>query len=112
MNLARWAALSAGSHALSTTDRLRAAAGSAMLPDDRATTLVEVFEVLQRLRLRYQLMQHQNGQRPTDTFAEELMSPMDRSVVAQAVREISSVQKRMTRLSAYVPADQWSLPNP
>jgi CBS domain-containing protein len=112
VNLARWAALSAGSHALSTPDRLRAAAGSAMLPDDRATTLVEVFEVLQRLRLRYQLMQYQNGQRPTDTFAEELMSPMDRSVVAQAVREISSIQKRMTRLSAYVPADQWSLPSP
>jgi CBS domain-containing protein len=110
VNLARWAALTAGSQALSTPDRLRAAAGSAMLPEDRATTLVEVFEMLQRLRLRYQLMQHQSGQRPSDTFAEELMSPMDRSVVAQAVREISSVQKRMTRLSAYIPTDQWSLP--
>jgi CBS domain-containing protein len=110
VNLARWAALTAGSQALSTPDRLRAAAGSAMLPEDRATTLVEVFEMLQRLRLRYQLMQHQSGQRPSDTFAEELMSPMDRSVVAQAVREISSVQKRMTRLSAYIPTDEWSLP--
>ena len=39
------------------------------------------------------------------------MSPMDRSVVAQAVREIASVQKRMTRLSVYVPTDQWSLPS-
>jgi CBS domain-containing protein len=58
----------------------------------------------------YQLLQHQSGQHPTDTFAEELMSPMDRSVVTQAIREISSVQKRMTRLSAYVPTDQWSLP--
>jgi CBS domain-containing protein len=112
VNLARWAALSAGSHSLGTPDRLRAAAGSAMLPEDRATTLVEVFEVLQRLRLRYQLMQHRNGQHPTDTFAEELMSPMDRSVVAQAIREISSVQKRMTRLSAYIPTDQWTLPTP
>ena len=33
VNLARWAALSVGSAALPTTDRLRAAAGSAMLPD-------------------------------------------------------------------------------
>ena len=112
VNLARWAALSAGSHALGTSDRLRAAAGSTMLPDDRAATLVEVFETLQRLRLRYQLMQHQAGRPPSDSFGEDLMSPMDRSVVAQAVREIASVQKRMTRLSVYVPADQWSLPTP
>jgi CBS domain-containing protein len=112
VNLARWAALTAGSQALGTTDRLRAAAGSTMLPDDRAATLVEVFDMLQRLRLRYQLMQHQSGELPSDTFSEELMSPMDRSVVAQAVREIASVQKRMTRLSVYVPTDQWSLPTP
>lgn len=112
VNLARWAALSVGSSALGTTERLRAAGGSAMLPQDKATTLVEVFEVLQRLRLRYQLMQHHHGQPPSDTFPEELMSPMDRSIVAQAVREISSIQKRMTRVSAYVPAEQWSLPEP
>jgi CBS domain-containing protein len=112
VNLARWAALSAGSQALGTRDRLRAAAGSTMLPEDRAADLVDVFDTLQRLRLRYQLMQHEAGQPPSDTFSEELMSPMDRSVVAQAVREIASVQKRMTRLSVYLPADQWSLPTP
>ena len=32
VNLARWAALSVGSAALPTTERLRAASGSAMLP--------------------------------------------------------------------------------
>ena len=55
VNIARWAALSVGSAVLPTTDRLRAAAGSAMLPDEAASTLIEVFDVLQRLRLRYQL---------------------------------------------------------
>jgi len=112
VNLARWAALSAGSQALGTRDRLVAAAGSTMLPDDRAATLVDVFDTLQRLRLRYQLMQHQAGQPPSDTFSEELMSPLDRSVVAQAVREIASVQKRMTRLSVYLPTAEWSRPAP
>ena len=34
VNLARWAALSVGSAALPTTERLRAASGSAMLPDE------------------------------------------------------------------------------
>src|SRR4029078_11323113 len=36
VNAARWAALAVGSSALSTTERLQAAAGSAMLPDEHA----------------------------------------------------------------------------
>ncbi|MEP6798816.1 MAG: DUF294 nucleotidyltransferase-like domain-containing protein, partial [Lapillicoccus sp.] len=52
VNMARWAALSVGSAALPTTERLRVSAGSTILPDEQATILIEVFEVLQRLRLR------------------------------------------------------------
>src|SRR6476646_6394438 len=57
VNIGRWAALSVGSAALPTVHRLRAAAGSEMLPQERADTLIEVFGELQRLRLRYQLVQ-------------------------------------------------------
>jgi len=110
VNLARWAALSVGSAALPTTERLQAAAGSAMLPQDQATTLVEVFEVLQRLRLRYQIAQHQRGERPTDVLSMDQVSPIDRSVIAQAVREVSAVQRRMDNISLYVPAEAWALP--
>lgn len=110
VNLARWAALSVGSAALPTTDRLRAAAGSAMLPQDQATTLVEVFEVLQRLRLRYQTQQHQRGEQPSDVLAMDQVSPLDRSVIAQAVREVTAVQRRMDNVSLYVPAEAWALP--
>ena len=73
-----------------------------MLPDDRAATLIEVFDVLQRLRLRYQLRQYQAGERPTDVVTLKWLSPMDRSVIAQAVREISAVQRRMDNMSHYV----------
>ena len=66
VNIGRWAALSVGSAVLPTTDRLRAASGSAMLPAEAASTLIEVFDVLQRLRLRYQLRQYQAGEQPTD----------------------------------------------
>ena len=111
VNIARWAALSVGSPALPTTDRLRAASGSPMLPSEQAETLVEVFEVLQRLRLRYQLLQHQRGDRPSDVLMDR-MSPIDRSVVAQAVREIASVQRRMDNISVYVPAEAWAAPDP
>lgn len=112
VNIARWAALSVGSAALPTTVRLRAAAGSAMLPDKQADTLVEVFGVLQRLRLRYQLMQYQAGDPPSDLIKVDRMSSIDRSVIAQAVREIASVQKRMTNIANFVPAESWAAPDP
>src|SRR5882757_9441850 len=112
VNIARWAALSVGSAALPTTERLRAASGSAMLPDEHANTLIEVFGVLQRLRLRYQLMQHRAGDRPSDLITMGRMSSIDRSVIAQAVREISSIQRRMDNISQFVPAEAWASPEP
>lgn len=110
VNLARWAALSVGSAALPTTERLRAAAGSAMLPGDRTDTLIEAFEVLQRLRLRYQLRQYQAGDRPSDLLTMDRVSPIDRSVVAQAVREIAAAQRRMDNVSHYLDTDEWASP--
>ncbi len=110
VNMARWAALSVGSSVLPTTERLRVASGSAILPAERASTLIEVFGVLQRLRLRYQLLQLQQGERPTDLLALDRVSPIDRSVIAQAVREISAAQRRMDNVSAYVPVEAWTAP--
>ncbi len=110
VNIARWAALSVGAAELPTVDRLRAAAGSEMLPDDAAATLTEVFVVLQRLRLRYQLLAYQKGNRPSDVVTMSRLSPIDRSVVAQAVREVATVQKRMENVSHYLPPKDWTTP--
>lgn len=110
VNVARWAALSVGSAALPTTERLRAAAGSEMLPEAHAQNLIEAFEVLQRLRLRYQLIQHQRGEQATDLLTRDRLSAIDRSMVEQAVREIAAVQRRMDNIAVYVPAEAWALP--
>jgi CBS domain-containing protein len=107
VNTARWAALSAGSAALSTTDRLRAAAGSLMLPQEQAANLVEAFDVVQRLRLRYQLIAHGRGEPPTDVITRDRMSPIDRSVVDEAVREIAAVQRRMDNIAVRVSPGEW-----
>ena len=112
VNIARWAALSVGSAVLPTVERLQAAAGSAMLPEESAGVLIEVFEVLQRLRLRYQLRQHEAGDRPSDVLTMGLVSPIDRSVIAQAVREISAVQRRMDNIAHYVDIEEWASPEP
>ncbi len=110
VNIARWSALSVGSAVLPTTERLRAAAGSAMLPDEAADILVEVFDVLQRLRLRYQLAQYRAGERPTDVVTLRRLSPIDRSVIAQAVREIAAVQRRMDNVAQFVAVEEWAVP--
>lgn len=112
VNIARWAALSVGSAALPTIERLRQASGSAMLPEEQATTLIEVFGVLQRLRLRYQLMQHRAGDRPSDVITMSRMSSIDRSVIEQAVREIAAIQRRMANISQFVPVEQWTTTQP
>ncbi|MGB4780379.1 putative nucleotidyltransferase substrate binding domain-containing protein [Microbacterium sp.] len=107
-NLARWAALSVGSSALPTADRLRAAAGSSMLPERQAAALIEVFEVLQGIRLRHQLWQVEAGQRPTDDLDLARLSVIDRSIITRAVREIATVQKRMANLSRFTEIDDWN----
>ena len=79
-----------------------------MLPDDAATSLAEVFRLLQRLRLHYQLAQTEQGEKPSDALTMQQMSLIDRSLLAQAVREITGVQRRMANVSAFVSSDEWT----
>jgi CBS domain-containing protein len=39
------------------------------------------------------------------------LSPIDRSVISQAVREISAVQRRAANLSASAPIEAWLEPS-
>jgi len=110
VNLARWAALSAGSFVLPTVERLRTAGGTSMLPAARAATLVEVFEVLQGLRLGYQLRQMERGERPSDLLERAELSSKERSTIARAVREIAAVQRRADNVALYAPAEEWTMP--
>lgn len=110
VNLARWAALSAGSVATGTVDRIRDAAGTPALPETRARSLVEVFDALAQIRLRYQLIQLDEGSSPADSVTMERMSPIDRSVVAQAVREVAAAQRRAANISNWVDTDELVTP--
>ena len=83
-----------------------------MLPADHARNLVEIVDILQRLRLRYQLIQYQRGEPASDVVTRGRMSPIDRSVLTEAAREIAAVQRRMDNLSAYLPVREWVSPAP
>ena len=108
-NIARWGALSAGTAVLPTPDRLRESGSSEMLPAAQSRTLADVFEVLQGVRLEAQLDQVGRGEPPSDVLRLEHLSPLDRSVIASAVREIAAVQRRMDNLTAWLPAEEWAV---
>jgi CBS domain-containing protein len=105
VNIARWAALGVGSAELQTTRRLRAAAGSRLLPERDAERLIEAFDVLQLLRLEHQLRQVEAGVAPDDVLERDELSPLDRTVVEGTVREIATIQRRMDRAAHMLPAD-------
>ena len=111
VEIARWAALSVRSLELSTTARLSATSGSMLLPTEVAHTLVEVFEVLQRIRLQQQLQQYERGDRVTDVIWMPRLEPLDRSLVAQSVREIANAQKRLYNLIQYTSPEEWGARN-
>ena len=52
------------------------------------------------------------GWRPSDVLVMDRVSPIDRSVIAQAVREIAAAQRRMDNVSHYVDAEDWTSPEP
>ena len=110
VEIARWAALSVRSAELSTRARLAAASGSTLLPTEQAQTLIEVFEVLQRVRLRHQLTQFERGERVSDIVWMPRLAPLDRGLVSQSVREIATVQKRLYNMLQYTSPAEWGLP--
>ena len=100
VSIARWAALGVGSTELQTVKRLRDASGSAILPSAEADRLIEVFEILQRMRLRHHLNRLRDGQPPSDLIDRDELSPIERSMIGQAVREINAIARRMDRVAA------------
>ena len=95
VNIARWAGLATGCADPSTTVRLRTAANSGILADDDATMLAESFDVLAQIRLRHQCEQIERGETPTDVLALDSLTPLYRSLLASAVREIAGIQRKL-----------------
>ncbi|MFN3542508.1 MAG: putative nucleotidyltransferase substrate binding domain-containing protein, partial [Rhodococcus sp. (in: high G+C Gram-positive bacteria)] len=102
VNLARWGGLSVGMASASTPARLAAASGNGMLSERDVAALSEVFELLQRLRLSHQIDQITAGHRPGDVLIMADLSPLERSLLTDGIREIAAVQRRVGYLAANV----------
>jgi CBS domain-containing protein len=95
VNLARWGGLVGDLASASTPTRLSAAATAGALSVRDADTLGEVFVMLQRLRMTHQVEQLSAGNRPGDVITMSELSPLNRSLLNDGLREIAAVQRRV-----------------
>jgi CBS domain-containing protein len=73
-----------------------------MLTAEDGDTLGDVFEIVQRMRLRHQLEQLEAGVSPSDTITLRDVSAIDASVLNDAIREILAIQRRLANNARYV----------
>ncbi|WP_413032294.1 putative nucleotidyltransferase substrate binding domain-containing protein [Mycolicibacterium litorale] len=95
VNLARWGGLTAGLTTATTPARLAAAAQARAISTQDATTLCDVFVMLQRLRMTHQVDQIAAGHTPGDVVTMSELSPLNRSLLNEGLREIAAVQRRV-----------------
>lgn len=95
VNLARWGGLAADVVSATTPVRLAAAAGAGAITASDADTLGDVFVMLQRLRMAHQVDQLSAGHPPGDVVTMSELSPLNRSLLGDGLREIAAVQRRV-----------------
>lgn len=95
VNLARWGGLNAGVTSAATSTRLEAAAQSGVLSESDARTLSDVYAMAQRLRMTHQVEQLAAGHTPNDIITMSELSPLNRSLLADGLREIAAVRRRV-----------------
>jgi CBS domain-containing protein len=104
VNLARLYALSAGSTARSTVDRLRAGAARGSVPAERAEELREAFATLCRVRLEHQAAQVEQGATPDNHVDPRELPPLARRELKEAFRAVARAQKALdTRAATRIP---------
>jgi len=97
VEMARWAAASAGAGPGSTLERLDAAAAAGTLESAAARTLADAFEVVLELRIAHQMEQLAAGQPPDDLLDPAAMSPVTRGHLRSVFRAVSGVQRELAR---------------
>ncbi|SEH76254.1 cyclic nucleotide-binding protein [Mycolicibacterium rutilum] len=95
VNLARWGGLTAGVSSATTPARLAAAAQAGSISERDADTLCDVFAMLQRLRMAHQVEQISSGRSPGDVVTMSELSPLNRSLLGEGLREIAAVRRRV-----------------
>ncbi len=100
VKIARWAALSAGSTALPTLDRLDAAASAKILDLDDVSSLRDCFGWLIRFRWRSRAGAWLRGERVSDVVSLAQTAPQERAVLRSVAREVAGISRKLTYLAS------------
>ena len=104
VNLARLYALSAGSTAKTTVDRLHAGAARQSVSEETAQELQESFSTVCRVRLEHQAAQVERGATPDNHVDPRELPPLARRQLKEAFRAIARAQSALdTRTATRIP---------
>lgn len=96
VDIARFAALKAGTTVTPTIERLRAAAELGAIEHADAETLEEAYDLFSALRLEHQIHQLGRGDEPDDYVDPTELSELTRRYLRDAFREVAAVQKSLS----------------
>ncbi|MGB6182767.1 MAG: putative nucleotidyltransferase substrate binding domain-containing protein, partial [Rhodococcus sp. (in: high G+C Gram-positive bacteria)] len=104
VDIARWASVSAGGAYAgtswrSTTARLARGAQAGVLSEGDAAVLAESFDVVQRIRIRHQCDALRDGRPVDDLVHPSDLTPLDRSLLGTAAREVAGVVRASSFLA-------------
>lgn len=100
VKIARWAALSVGSTAPATGQRLADGASGGVLDGDDAATLHECHQWLMRFRWQGRVANLPTGRAGGDVVALGDLSPQDRAGLRSVARDVSGVMRKLAYLSS------------
>lgn len=116
VRIARWAALSCGSDALPTADRIAAAAGTPYLDPDDARVLAKCHAIASSIRWRVRAARWNSGGSPglngdVANFDERVelseLSPQDRTALRSIGRELTGVRRKLDYLASTSTFSTW-----
>jgi CBS domain-containing protein len=100
VKIARWAAMSAASDAVSTLERLEIARAAGSLDDEDATSLRDCYLRLSRIRWRHRAGPWLDGRPSTDRLSLSEMSPQERATLREIGREVGGVRRKLAYLAS------------
>jgi CBS domain-containing protein len=100
VKIARWAALSAGSNAISTLERLNDSATAKVLDADDASILRDCYFSLSRIRWRVRAGAWINGERITERVSLSDLAPAERAALRTVGREVSGIRRKLSFLAS------------
>lgn len=100
VKIARWGALSAGSTAISTLQRLNDAATANVLDADDASILRDCYVSLSRIRWRVRAGAWMKGEPVTERVSLSALAPAERAALRTVAREVSGIRRKLTYLAS------------